>query len=77
MVMEEINRVPLEKRVGPMIICEATNLPWAAMAFRRKWRLVADKVGVPPTVSCTDGAYFTNKAHEKPSYPWELENPHS
>jgi len=62
-VMEEINRVPMEKRVGPLIVCEATGLPWAASAFRRKWRLVADRVGVSPNLTCTDGAYFTNKAH--------------
>lgn len=58
MIMEEINRVPVEKRVGPMIVCELNLLPWSASEFRRKWRMVADKAGVPDTVTSTSGAYF-------------------
>jgi hypothetical protein len=50
MVMEEINRVPKEKRKGPMIVCEYTNRPWSAAEFRRKWRIVANKAGVPLSI---------------------------
>jgi hypothetical protein len=50
MIAEEINRVPMEKRKGPMIICEYTMMPWSPNEFRRKWRIVADKAGVPATV---------------------------
>jgi hypothetical protein len=54
MVMEEINRVPLARRVGPMIVCEFTALPWSGNEFRRKWRKVADKAGVPKSVRNMD-----------------------
>ncbi|WFU64847.1 hypothetical protein [Bradyrhizobium brasilense] len=64
MIMEEINRVPPEKRVGPMIVCELTLLPWAASEFRRKWRIVADKAGVPEGVTSTSGAYFVKSKSE-------------
>jgi hypothetical protein len=47
MSMEEINRVPIERRKGPMIICEFSNIPWTAPEFRRKWKIVAEKAGVP------------------------------
>ena len=46
MSMEEINRVPVEKRTGPMIICEFSNLPWSPNEFRRKWKIVAEKAGI-------------------------------
>jgi hypothetical protein len=55
MIMEEINRVPPWNRNGPIIICEYSNLPWSAAEFRRKWRLVADKAGVPTSLTFTDG----------------------
>ena len=54
MVREEINRVPAEKRKGPMVICEFSNLPWSPNEFRRKWRIVADKANVPPNVKNMD-----------------------
>jgi hypothetical protein len=51
MVIEEINRIPVEKRKGAMIICEYSNIPWSAAEFRRKWRIVATKAGVPESLS--------------------------
>jgi hypothetical protein len=64
MIMEEINNVPPWKRErgGPMIICEYSNKPWTASEFRRKWRIVADKAGVPKNIQMTDGARGTNKS---------------
>ncbi|MGQ3214660.1 integrase [Shinella sp.] len=49
-VLEEIARVPLEKRVGPMIISEATGVPYKNRKFTERWRKVADKAGIPRTV---------------------------
>jgi hypothetical protein len=46
MIMEEINRVPVAKRNGPMIICEFSGIPWSPNEFRRKLKLVAEKAGV-------------------------------
>jgi hypothetical protein len=56
MIMEEINRVPPAKRTGPIIICEYSGLPWITTEFRRKWRKVADKAGVPKDVKNMDSA---------------------
>lgn len=56
MVREEINRVPQHKRYGPIVICEFSNLPWSQNEFRRKWRIVADKAGIPASVRNGDGA---------------------
>ena len=54
MVREEINRVPEERRKGPMVICEFNNQPWSTNEFRRKWRIVADNAGVPKNVKNMD-----------------------
>lgn len=35
---------------GPLIINDVTGLPWTANEYRRKWRLVATKAGVPKNV---------------------------
>jgi hypothetical protein len=35
---------------GPIVICDITGLPWKGTEFRRKWRLVANKAGVPKEV---------------------------
>lgn len=32
---------------GPVIVCETTGVPWIANEFRRHWRIIATKVGVP------------------------------
>jgi hypothetical protein len=49
-VLEEIDRVPLEKRIGPMIISERTGEPCKHRTFAQTWRKVADKAGVPKAV---------------------------
>lgn len=38
----------------PIICCEATGMPWATSEFRRKWRIVADEVGIPKNVRNMD-----------------------
>lgn len=50
MLMAELMKVPEEKRRGPIIICEATGLPWKPTTFRFKWRQIATKAGVPANV---------------------------
>jgi hypothetical protein len=39
---------------GPMIVCEATTLPFRTSEFRRKWRIVADQAGIPKAVKNMD-----------------------
>lgn len=47
---EMINHVPMEKRMGPMIVSEATGLPYRRRYFSDVWRECADAAGVPKTV---------------------------
>lgn len=39
---------------GPVIINDVTGLPWSPNEYRRKWRLVATKAGVPKNVWSMD-----------------------
>jgi hypothetical protein len=39
---------------GPIVINEVTGMPWSTSEFRRKWRLVAKKAGVPDIVKNRD-----------------------
>lgn len=45
-----IDMVPAEKRVGPMIKCESTGLPWRYRHFSDQWRKIANEAGVPSNV---------------------------
>lgn len=50
-VLEEIALVPVEKQVGPMIIAENVDgTPYKNRKFTQRWRVVADKAGIPKTV---------------------------
>jgi hypothetical protein len=50
LVEKEIERTPLEHRIGPMIINEKTGLPYTQNTFRTVWREVANAAGVPQHV---------------------------
>jgi hypothetical protein len=39
---------------GPLIVCDTNGTPWSTPEFRRKWRLVARKAGVPDNVTNRD-----------------------
>jgi len=58
MVMEELGRIIKERGAlptsGPLIIYEATALPYHSHQFRREWRMVADAAGLPKTVRNMD-----------------------
>lgn len=41
-------------KTGPIVLCEATNLPFIASEFRRKWRKVADLAGIPKEICSMD-----------------------
>lgn len=49
-VMAEIERIPRYRRVGPVIISEATGDPYKNRTFTQTWRRVADKAGIPGNV---------------------------
>lgn len=50
MIAEELALIPLEQRVGPMIVSEATGIPWRKRQFAKDWRAIADAAGVPKDV---------------------------
>ncbi|QPC44045.1 hypothetical protein HW532_15905 [Kaustia mangrovi] len=54
LVMQELERVPAGKRVGPIIINENTGRPWTRATFTAVWRKIADAVDVPSTVQSRD-----------------------
>lgn len=48
--LEEIGLVPIDKRVGPLIMSEATGVPYKNRKFTERWRKVANAAGIPKTV---------------------------
>ena len=50
LVMQEINRVPKERRIGPMIIDESSGVPYKWNQFSKVWREIARSCGVPDNV---------------------------
>ena len=49
-VLEEIELVRREKRIGPMIVSERTGEPYKHRTFTQTWRRIANKAGVPAGV---------------------------
>jgi hypothetical protein len=50
MIMAELERVPAEKRRGPIVVSELTGRPWKNNNFRDHWRKAATAAGVPKGV---------------------------
>lgn len=50
MVMEELARVPVEARRGPLIVSSKTGLPYVYERFRDLWRRCANQAGIASTV---------------------------
>lgn len=50
LIIEEIAKVSLERRVGPMIVSERTGEPYKHRTFTQTWRKIADAAGVPANV---------------------------
>lgn len=50
MVMAELERMGERPMTGPVILCELGRLPYVAADYRRRWRDMANSVGVPKTV---------------------------
>lgn len=53
-LMEELARVPIHRRVGPMILSEATGEPYKHRTFTQTWRRVAKAAGIPCHVKNMD-----------------------
>lgn len=54
MVVAELARIPIERRHGPLVVCEKTGRPWGADLFRMAWRKIATAAGVPVSVRYMD-----------------------
>lgn len=55
MVMEELEYFDeIPEQDEPLVICEATAMPYATAEFRRKWRIVANYAGIPSNVRNMD-----------------------
>lgn len=50
LVVALLDRVPADRRVGPLILDETAGRPFAESAYGREWRLVAKAAGVPDHV---------------------------
>jgi hypothetical protein len=72
MVIEELDKLPAVPTSGPMIICEANDRPYSGNEFRRKWRLVANKAGLPDNIRNADNIRAeTRPSQEAMVLPWE------
>ncbi len=50
LILEEIARIPANRRIGPMIVSERTGVPYKHRTFTNTWRRVANAAGVPREV---------------------------
>jgi len=50
LVMAELVRIPLEKRIGPVIRNETTGLPYRQNEFSRRFRRIAREVKIPDNI---------------------------
>ncbi|WP_336490833.1 integrase [Methylobacterium nigriterrae] len=50
LVLDLLERIPAEKRTGPLIIDENAGRPYAESAYGREWRIVARAAGIPNQV---------------------------
>lgn len=54
MVLDELKLIGALPDTGPIIVCEATGLPWTASSFRKTWRELATECGIPKSVRNMD-----------------------
>jgi hypothetical protein len=54
LALAELQRVPPDKRVGPVIINRLTEQPFKSSTYRRRWREVARAAGIPDEVMNRD-----------------------
>lgn len=49
-VLQVLEHVPAERRLGPVIVDEAAGRPYARDAYAREWRIIARAAGIPDHV---------------------------
>lgn len=50
LALEQLQKVPPERRIGPVAVSEVTRQPYTASSFQASWRKLADQVGIPRSV---------------------------
>jgi hypothetical protein len=50
LALAELNRVPPERRIGPVIVDSKTRNTFRPLAYTRRWRQIADAAGIPREV---------------------------
>ena len=50
----ELDRVPLDRRVGPLVVDEKLGVPYTAERYRKWFRQIARAAGIPDTVWSMD-----------------------
>lgn len=69
-VIDELrDRLPSLPKRGPMIVCEATGVPWTAQEFRRQWRILANQCGIPKAVKNMDSRKPNDEAEPEKKRP--------
>ena len=64
--MAELQRVPLEARIGPEVRCEGTGRPWKQRQFASRFRDIARSAGIPDDVWNMDArAGAVTEAYDK------------
>ena len=54
LVMSLLAQIPVEQRIGGLIIDETAGRPYAEFAYARDWRVIAREAGIPDAVWNTD-----------------------
>jgi hypothetical protein len=54
LVTAELERVPMERRIGPVVVSEYTGLPYRRKNFNQLWRKIAKLAGIPDEVQNRD-----------------------
>nr|WP_321526751.1 hypothetical protein [uncultured Cohaesibacter sp.] len=54
LLVQELERVPLDKRTGPIVLDESSGRPWFHRHFARKYREIAQAASVPDSIWSRD-----------------------
>ena len=68
-VMQELSKMDVLPKRGPIIISEKTNLPWIPAEFRRYWRKVARAAGLSDDVRNSDARLSREAGSSKDKQP--------
>lgn len=53
-LLDLLQRIPEERRIGPIIVCERTGKPWKERHYMQVFRAVAREIGIPDDIWSMD-----------------------